>query len=104
MRANQPAPLGERKSHAENVGFLKRIRADQRTAHLAGDANQRHRIHLRVGNAGDQVRRAGAASRHGDADFSRDARIAFRREHRALLVPREDVAHAAALERVIQAA
>ena len=101
-RANQTAPLGQRERHAENVSLLKRIGADQRAAHLPRDADQGNRIHLRVGNACDQIGRAGPAGRHGNAHFARNPRITFRRENRALLVPREDVPHAAALERVVQ--
>ena len=101
-RADQPAPLGQRERHAKNVRLLKRIGPDQRAAHLPGDAHQGNRIHLRVGNAGDQIRRAGPARGHGNAHFARNPRITFRRENRALLVPRKDVPHSAAFQRVVQ--
>ena len=100
--ANQAAPFGEGEGHAKNIGLLKRIGSDQRAAHLAGDAHQGNRIHLRIGNAGDKVRRAGPAGRHGHANFTRDPRIAFRRKDRALLMAGEDMAHSTALKRVIQ--
>ncbi len=101
-RAHQPAPLGQRQRHAEDVGLLKCIGPDQRTAHLPGDADQGNGIHLRVGNARDQIRRAGPARGHGDANFARDPGVALCRENRALLMPREDVPHSAALKRVVQ--
>ena len=100
--ANQPAPLGERKRHAEDVGFLEGVGSDQGTADLAGDADQRDRVHFRVRDAGNQIGRAGSAGRHRHSDLAGHPGVAFGRENRALLVPRQDVAHAAALERVIQ--
>ena len=44
----------------------------------------------------------GTAGGHGDADFAGNARVAFGGEDRALLVASQNVAHAAAFERVIQ--
>ena len=45
---------------ADRVHFLKRVVADQRGAHLAGEHHQRHRIHVGVGDAGHGIGRARA--------------------------------------------
>ena len=45
---------------ADRVAFLEGVGADQMRRHLAGDADERDRIHHRVGEAGDRVGRAGA--------------------------------------------
>ena len=47
-------------------------------------------VHLGVGDAGDEVRRAGAAGGHADADLAGGAGVALGREAAALLVPRQD--------------
>ena len=44
---------------AEDVGLLEAVGADQLGADLAGDEHRRHRVHHRVGDRRDQVRRAG---------------------------------------------
>ena len=59
---------------------------------LAGDAHHRHRVQHRVGDAGDQVRRARSGGRHAHADAAAGARIAVGRECRALLVADQHVA------------
>ena len=46
----------------DNINLLKRIVADQRGRHLPGKHHQRHRIHIRIGNAGDGIGRPGAGS------------------------------------------
>src|SRR5208282_2459581 len=61
-----------------------------------------NRIHLGVGDAGDQVGRSGTTSGNRHANFSRHAGVAFRRKYRTLLMPRENVPDAASLQRVIQ--
>jgi len=98
---DQSAPLGQRQGHAEDVGLLKGVGADERAADLTGDADQGNGIHLRVCDAGDQVGRARTARRHGDADFAGDPGVALGRKYCALLVTRQYVAHSAAIERVV---
>src|SRR5213080_4200693 len=99
---DQAAPFGQRESHPENVCFLKRIRADQGTTHLAGDADQRNRIHFCVGNSSDEVRRSRPAGGKRNANFAADTRDAFSREDCSLLVAGKNVLDPAAFERVIQ--
>ncbi len=55
---HQIVVLGDRKSHARDVGFLKRVRPDQLAAHLPGDADDRYGIEHGGGDSGDHVGRA----------------------------------------------
>ena len=83
--------LGARPRDADGVAFLEGVVADQMGRHLAGDADQRDRIHQRVGEAGHRVGRARARGHQHAADFAGRARVAFRRVRRALLVPHQNV-------------
>ena len=74
------------------VGFLKRVIANQVRRDLSGQADDRHRVHQRVGQAGDRVRSARTARHEHDAYPPGRARVAFGRVHRALLVPHQDMA------------
>ena len=58
--------------------------------HLAGDRDERNAVELGVGDGGDEVRRAGTAGGHADADFAGAAGDALGGERAALLVPRQD--------------
>ena len=59
--------------------------------HLAGDRDDRHRVHVGVGDRGDQVGRARARGRHADADPAGRLRVALGRVAGALLVADQDV-------------
>ena len=85
--------LGARPRDADGVAFLERVVADQMRRHLAGDADDRDRVAQRVGQAGDRIGGAGTGGDQHAADLAGRARIAFRRMHRALLVPHQDVLH-----------
>ena len=58
--------------------------------HLAGDGDERHRVHLGVGQAGDEVERPGARGGHHHARLAGGAGISLGREDAPLLVPRQD--------------
>ena len=75
--------------------------ADQRAADLAGDADDRRRVHHRGGDAGDHVGRAGPGRRDRDADLAGRARVAVGHVRRALLVPHQDVADRVVEHRVV---
>ena len=83
--------LGDRQRDAGDVGFLERVGSDQAAADLAGDADDRRRIHHRGREAGDHVGRARTRRRDRDADLAGRARVAVGHVRRALLVPRQDV-------------
>ena len=93
--------LGAGPRDAGRVGFLEGVVADQMRRHLAGQADDRHRIHQRVGQPGDGVGRAGAARHQHDADPAGRARIALGGMHRALLMAHQDVAQRVLLEQRI---
>ncbi len=65
---------------------------------LPRQADDRDRIHQRVGEAGDGIGRAGTGGHEDDAGLARRARIAFRRMDGTLLVADEDVADLVLLE------
>ena len=98
---HQVVVLGNRQRDAGDVRFLKRVRADQLAAHLAGDADDRRTVHHRRRNAGHHVRRAGPGRRDRDADLAARARIAVGHVRRALLVADEHVADRIVEHRVI---
>ncbi len=84
--------LGAGPGDAGGVGLLEGVVADQMGRHLAGQADHRHRIHQRIGQAGDGVRRPRTAGHQHRADLSGRAGIAFGGVHRALLMADQDVA------------
>ncbi len=67
---HQPIVLGAGPGDADRVAFLERVGADEMCRNLACDADQRDRIHQRVGEAGDGVGRAGAGGHENDADLA----------------------------------
>ena len=84
--------------------FLERVGADDLGGHLAGDGDQRNAVELGVGDGGDEVRGAGAAGGHADADLAGAAGDALGGERAALLVAGQDRAQrvAKARERLVQ--
>ena len=87
---DEVAVFHHRQGHPEKVGLLKSALADHCLRHLAGDGDERDRIHERVGDAGDEVGGAGAAGGHADTGPAGGAGIALGRERAALLVARQD--------------
>ena len=99
--AHQPVVLGAGPRDADGVAFLERVIADQMGRHLAGDADQRNRIHQRVGQRRHHVGGAGARGHQHDAGLAGGARIAFGGVAGALLVPHQDVLDIALLEDLV---
>ena len=85
--------LGDRHRDAADVGLLEGVGADGGRADLTGDRDDRHRVHVGVGERGDEVRRAGAGGRHADADPAGRRGVALGGVAGALLVAHEDVPH-----------
>src|SRR3546814_11423907 len=78
--------------------LLKGVGADQMGGHLAGEDDDGDRIHKRVGDAGDGVRRAGAGGDEHDARLAGGSRVTLRRMHGGLL----KIGRASCRERVCQ--
>ena len=96
---DQEVVLGDRHRDAADVGLLEGVGADRGAGDLAGDRDHRHRVHVGVGDRGDQVGRARPAGRHADADLAGGAGVALGRVAGALLVPDQDVPD---LDRVVE--
>jgi len=82
--------LHDRQGHAEEVGFLEGGATDELLVDLAGDADQRDAVHVRVGDRGDEIRRAGTGGGHAHAGLAGRARVTVRHEGAALFVTGQD--------------
>ncbi|MNV43701.1 hypothetical protein D3C71_1354250 [compost metagenome] len=100
--AHQPAVFDDRHGHAEHIQFLERVGAEQRSAYLSGQAHHRYRVEHRVGDAGDQVGRAGAGRGHAYAYLATGAGVAVGGKRRALFVADQDVLEAGIHQCVIE--
>ena len=89
-RGDHVVVLGDRAADFDDRGFLKGVGADHFLSDLAGDGDERHGIHLRVGNGGDEVGGSRPAGGHAQADLVRCARDSLSREAATLFVARED--------------
>jgi len=89
---DQVVMLGAGPRDAGSIGFLEGVVADQMRRHLARQADDRNRIHQRVGEPGDRICRTGTARHQHHADPAGRARIALGRMDSALLVTHQDVA------------
>ena len=78
--------LHNRHGEVENIGLLEGILAKHAAHALAGDDDHRHGIHVGSHDAGDGVRRAGAAGNQYRGRFAGGARIAIGFVRRVLLV------------------
>ena len=76
------AVLDGRHRDADDVGLLEAVGAEQLGAHLAGDEHRRDRVHHRVHDRRDEVRRARARRAEGDADLAGRLRVALARRGR----------------------
>ena len=73
------------------IGFLESVRADQPATDLPGYCDHRDRVHLGVGERGDQIGGAGSRRRHAHTDLAGGVSVSTGRMSRALLVADEDV-------------
>jgi len=101
--AHEEVVLDAGAGDADGVQFLKGVLSDEGCRHLTGDDDQRNRIVISGGDAGDGVARAGAGGDHRHAHLAGAARVAVGRVHGGLLMTHEDVTDVVLLEkRVVQ--
>ena len=98
---HQPVVLGAGAGDADSVSLLERIRANHERGHLAGQNDQRDRIHQRVGQAGHRIGGAGARGHQHNTGLAGRAGIAFGGMHRTLLVPDQNVLDGVLLKHLI---
>ena len=98
---DQIVVLGDRKRDSGDVAFLESVGPDHRAADLAGDANDRGRIHHRRGDPGDHVGGARAGGGHGHSHSSAGARVAIGHVRGALFVADQNVVNLGPGQRVI---
>ena len=88
---DEPRMLDDRHRDAGGVGLLEGVGADQVRPDLAGDADERRRVHPRVGDRGHEIGRTGARGRKRYSDLAGSARVALGHVAGALLVAAEHV-------------
>ena len=84
------AVLHHGKGHPEKVGLLESPTADHLLGHLTGDGHQGNRIHVGIGDAGDQIRSAGTRGGHADTGLTGHTGISLGRKSSTLLVAGKD--------------
>ena len=67
---HEQAVLDAWSRHADDIGLLKGIFANQMLIDLTGDGDERDGVHIRVSDRGDEICRAWAGGRHAYADTS----------------------------------
>ena len=87
----QVVVLGDRQGDAGDVGFLEAVASDQVAGDIAGDRDDGDGVHLRGGDAGDEVGRAGSGGGEADAGASGDAGVAVGGVRGGLFVAHEHV-------------
>ena len=83
--------LRDRHRDPHDVDLLEGIRSHRGREHLAGDREQRHRVHVGVGDRGDEVGGTRTGGRDRDADATRGGGVALGGVAGALLVAHQDV-------------
>ena len=92
---DQEIVLGDRQRDPGDVGFLEPVGPDQPGRHLAGDGHHRDRVHVGVGERRHQVGGSRARRGHAHPRAAGHLGVAGGGVPGALLVPDQDVAHAA---------
>ena len=87
---DQVGVLHHRQGDADDVGLLEGVGADARRAHLTGDRHQRHRVHVGVGDRGDQVGGARPGGGRADPGPAGDLRVPFGHVPGTLLVAHQE--------------
>jgi len=99
---DQEVMLGPGPRDPKGIGFLKRIAADQFAGDLAGDGDNRNRIHHGVDQTRHQIGGAGTRSGAAHTHLASRPRVALGREGGVLLVPDQDVLNGRVIDGVIK--
>ena len=85
-------PLRDRPEHVDDVDDLVRLLVERLGRGLAGDRDDRRAIEVRVGDPGQEVRRARAERGHRDGRAAGEPAVDVGHERGALLVTGRDMA------------
>ena len=88
---NYEIMLGDRHCNASDIYLLEGVKTKQTAGNIAGYSDQRHGVHVRCGNASDEVSRARSGGRDNDARSSGGTRVAVRRVTCSLFMAGDDV-------------
>ncbi len=88
---HQVAVLDDRQGDAGDVSLLKGVAADLGRGHLPRQGDHRNRIHVGVGDAGHQVRGAGAGRGNADPRLAGGPGVAVGSVGSALFVAHQDM-------------
>ena len=91
---NEVTVFNDAQRHAQYVGFLEGVGADQAGGHLAGDDQQRNGIPVGVGYAGDQVGGARAGGSNAYAELAACTGVAVGGKGAGLFVAAKHMLHA----------
>src|SRR5690554_436150 len=88
---DREAVLHDRPGHADDVGFLESVLANQMTGDLATQHHHGNRIHVGGGNSGNRIGGTGAGGDQHDTGFARGTGITVGGVSRGLFVAHQDV-------------
>jgi hypothetical protein len=83
-------PARHRAHHGDHIHRLVALLVESLAVGLPGNDHERRPVHVGIGDAGDQVRRAGTQRPQTDAGLTGQPPVDFRHEGGPLLVTRED--------------
>ena len=93
--------LGHRQRDSGDIHFLKCVRAEDLAGNVAGNADDRNRVQHCCCDAGDEIRRAGAASGNAHTNLAGSARVAVGHVRGALLVAHQYMMNGKLAQRVV---
>jgi hypothetical protein len=93
--------LDDREGDPKRVGLLEPVGAEQLGAHLAGDEDDRHGVHHRVGDRGHEVGRPGPRGCERHTDLAGRLGVALGGVAATGLVAHQHMADAGVIERVV---
>ena len=101
---DQVGVLGEGLAGAGDVGLLKDVAAEQLRIDLPRNGHERDAVHVGCGDAGNEIRRAGAGGGDAHAGLSGGTGVAAGGMSRILLLADENMADLRLIEEIIERA